>query len=733
MLPGMVGFGFMIVWVAHWLAMATPPAADFPADAYGPSLRTSQQPLVAIAEVVADAAIDEPYPVRVRGVVTWRRNRGIIIQEGDAGIWIDAQSTSQSGAWRGDEAVLQSIRPGMKIEVEGLASRGGYMPIILAATLSVVGEGPEPKPLPLDPNRFFTGQHCCLRVTTRGTIQGYRDDGAQWVLLVADGPQRFTALVSKHLLDGPPDQLVDAQVSLVGVAVTHFNTRGEFLAPRLLIVHRDDIAIEKQARGSAFDAPLVPLAAIGHYRPLTGMGGRIRTQGTVTFSDPGQFLYLQEGPTGVRVQTESPERFAAGDKVEVSGFVETRGRVVGIVEATIRRTATGPSPVPLAVDPTAILRINADASRTGQMAEPGDYQGCLVTFPAEVVDLQRSGMGGVVLLAAGETSLTAVAKPDVFEQLRSIEPGSSVQVTGIIQFAASEDDDRLQMARPFVVGRLELLVRSANDFVVTRAPSWWKPHRLAAMLAAVAAVAAVAMGWVVLLRRKVAHQLALIESKLQAEAATEERQRIAREFHDTLEQGLAAVSLRLDVAAYTAADERSRHVLQQQRQLLSGLQTETRDFLWDLRDPVHVEGTLEESLALQLRNLEELSATPLHLEMNGRPATPPRVTHYHLLRIVREAVNNAIKHSQANCITVQVDARAESLEITVRDDGTGFDVAGRSHAEGHFGLRGMQERARQIGATCVIESDPKAGTCVRLFLPAAHAGLGNGCRPAHAS
>lgn len=732
MLPSMVGFGFLIVWVAACLAMATPPAAGFPADVPGPAPLTPRQPLVAITEVVADAAIAEPYPVCVRGVVTWRRNRGIIIQDGAAGIWIDAQSTPQSGLWRGDEAVLQSIRPGLKIEVEGLASRGGYMPNILAATLRIVGEGPEPEPLPLDPNRFFTGRDCCLRVTARGTIQGYRDDGIQWVLLVADGPQRFTALVPKQLLDSPPDQLVDAQVSLVGVAVTHFNTRGEFLAPRLLIVHRDDITIKQPPPGSAFTVPLTPLAAIGHYRPRTDVESRIRTRGTATFSDPGQFLYVQEGSSGVRVQTESPERFAAGDQVEVSGFVEIRGRAAGIVEATVRRMATGPAPAPLAVDPTTILRINADASRTGQMAEPGDYQGCLVTFPAEVVDLQRSGMGGVVLLATGETSLTAVAKPDVFERLRSIEPGSLVQAKGIIQFAASEDDDRLQMARPFVVGRLEVLLRSAGDIVVTRAPTWWKPHRLAALLAAVAVVAAVASGWVVLLRRKVAQQLALIESKLQAEAATEERQRIAREFHDTLEQGLAAVSLRLDVAAYTAADEGSRHVLQQQRRLLSGLQTETRDFLWDLRDPVHVEGTLEESLALQLRNLEELSAIPLELTIHGHPTTPPRVAHYHLLRIVREAVNNCIKHAQATQIEVQVDARAESLEIIVRDDGTGFDVAARAQVEGHFGIRGMQERARQIGATCRIESGAEAGTCVGLSFPAAHAGLGNGSRAAHA-
>ena len=730
----MVDFSKTILRALRGLIVVSIATPGIAAEVTGQLPRNDPPPLKQIATIVADIAIDEPYPVRVRGVVTWRRNRGLIIQQPQAGIWIDAQSTPQSGLWRGNEAVLESIRAGMEIEVEGLASRGGYMPNILAADIRVIGDGEEPAALPIDPRRFFTGGDCCMRVTTRGLVQGYRDDGHQWILLLADGPQPFTASLPKELLDGSPQSLVDAEVRLVGVAVTHFNTRGEFLAPRLHIVRRDDISVEQPASGGAFDAALVPLTSIGHYRPLGG--GRIRTRGTVTFSDPGQLLYVQDGSTGVRVQTESIDRYTIGDRVEVAGFVEIRGRVAALIEATVRRIAPGLPPEPLAIEPDTILRINADASRTGQLAEPGDYQGCLVTFPAEVVDLQRSGMGGVVLLLAGETSLTAVAKPDVFAQLQSIEPGSSVQATGIIQFAATEEDDRLQMARPFVVGRLQLLVRSASDIVVTRAPSWWKPRRLAALLAAVAVVAAVASGWVVLLRRKVAAQLALIESKLQAEAATEERHRIAREFHDTLEQGLAAVSLRLDVAAYTAVDDQSRQVLKQQRRLLSGLQTETRDFLWDLRDPVHIEGTLEESLSLQLRNLEDLSAVPLDLRMNGRPPTLPHLTHYHLLRIVREAVNNAITHAQATRISVRVDARKHPLTITVQDDGTGFDVASRSQAEGHFGIRGMEERARQIGASCEIKSGAGAGTTIVLQLPALlerPAGLGNGSPPAHAS
>ena len=96
-----MGFGTIVLQAVAWLIVAGELGQD------------ARPALVPIAEVVANAAIDQPYPVRVRGVVTWRRNRGIIIQHEQAGIWIDAQSTPQSGLWRCDEAALESVRPGM--------------------------------------------------------------------------------------------------------------------------------------------------------------------------------------------------------------------------------------------------------------------------------------------------------------------------------------------------------------------------------------------------------------------------------------------------------------------------------------------------------------------------------------------------------------------------------------------------------------------------------------------
>jgi signal transduction histidine kinase len=86
---------------------------------------------------------------------------------------------------------------------------------------------------------------------------------------------------------------------------------------------------------------------------------------------------------------------------------------------------------------------------------------------------------------------------------------------------------------------------------------------------------------------------------------------------------------------------------------------------------------------------------------------------------VREAVNNAIRHGEPTRIDVRLMASAAGLDISVVDDGRGFDVAGRQAVVGHFGLRGMRERARRIGAAVEIESRLGEGTRVSVRVPVA--------------
>jgi hypothetical protein len=490
--------------------------------------------LVAIRDVLADVNAPARRQVLVRGVVTWRVGSGLIMEDDTGGIWVDTfREAPQPIPLESDAAVLDRLAPGLEIEVVGWTNRGGFSPNILPVTIRILEKKPEPEPRPLDPERFFSGADDCRRVQVECLIQGVREHGSEWQLAAETVGRRFTAVVPKWVISSRPDHLIDAKVGLVGVAATQFNTRGEHRGTRLLIAHADDVAIVRPAVGTPFEAAEMPLHAIAQYAPDPTDGHRIRTQGIVTFSEPGRFLYLQAGMMGVRVETSSVEQFALGDLVEAAGFVDRGREVAGLVEAVVRRLESGRPLMPIRIAPDAIVAINKHASYHGAVAAPGDYKGTLVTFPSRVMDVQRTSAGGTLLMQSGSTTVVAVVGLGTFEEVRGVEPGSEVQVTGIVSESGSSDDAAAMVAavpRP----QVHVLIRSPADVRLLRVPSWWKPHRLAAALLAVATVAGIAIGWVALLRRQVARQMGLLETKLQAEATAEERQRIAREFHDSL-------------------------------------------------------------------------------------------------------------------------------------------------------------------------------------------------------
>lgn len=702
--------GWHAVAVVAMAAMAIAAAAP-------PGEPPAPRELVSIASVMAADLLDTARPVRIRGIVTWRRGNGMIVQDDSAGIWIEVADARRAGYWQAQGDPSPDIREGVEVEIEGWSNQGGYAPNILPETMRILGEKPQPQPRAYDPERFFQGVDDCLRVTARGVVQGFRDDGDRWLLLVVEGGRRFTVAIDKQWLGEPPEDSVDSVITCVGVATAQFNTRGQFLAPRLNLTAAGDLTIEQAPLSTAFEAPQVALRALGGYRPQAPDGHRICTRGVVTHAVPGRFLYLQDGCLGVRVETTSRERYQPGDVVDVAGFVDCSGYVASVAESLVRKVSRSPPPVPLPIQPATIAQINALAAQRFTVARPGDYYGCLVQFPARVVDIQRANRGGQVLLIAGDTGVTALADPVVFPELRRLEAGSEVMVTGIVR-PEPEFDDEVSPWQSTNDKRIQILLRSADDIAVVRAPSWWKPHRLLAALAVVASLAAVAAGWIVLLRRQVGRQLALIESQLQAKAAVEERQRIAREFHDTLEQDLAGVALRMDAAAGRVQDGRARAEFEQQRALLARLRAETRDFLWDLQEPQRSDGSLPASLVSQAAYQQSLIAVPIAVHAVGEiPARVPALLQYHLLRIAREAVANAGRHADPTRIGVYLRAGAEGLVLEVIDDGVGFDVEAGESRHGHFGLRGMRERARRMGATLMIDSRGGRGTKVSVRIP----------------
>ncbi|WP_170293373.1 GAF domain-containing sensor histidine kinase [Thermogemmatispora aurantia] len=232
--------------------------------------------------------------------------------------------------------------------------------------------------------------------------------------------------------------------------------------------------------------------------------------------------------------------------------------------------------------------------------------------------------------------------------------------------------------------------------------------------------------------------LAIQRARLSAEhtraaarlATIEERNRLAREIHDTLAQGLAAIALQLETAdaLLPTQPERAQTAIRRALALARSNLEEARRSVMDLRAAPLQDHTLPEALALLVKRLQAESETRLQYryeppsgpgEEPGR--FPPLSPHCEagLYRIAQEALSNALRHAAAEQITLTLAVRDKMIMLQVQDDGCGFDPdrAREYTREGHFGLTGMSERARLLGARISIESLPGAGTSISVYLP----------------
>ena len=198
-----------------------------------------------------------------------------------------------------------------------------------------------------------------------------------------------------------------------------------------------------------------------------------------------------------------------------------------------------------------------------------------------------------------------------------------------------------------------------------------------------------------------------------------ERNRMARELHDTVEQGMMAVSMQLQAAALKLGDSATaRQHLKSAQEMLNESLAETRRTVRGLRSPALEGAALGTALARVIKQLTDGTAITTNVRVSGVPdQIQPRVED-ELLRIAQESVTNAMKHAQAQRIDVELTRRDGRLRLSVRDDGCGFEPAfALAPPEGHFGLVGMRERARRLGGELTVRTAPSEGTEIIVEVP----------------
>ena len=201
--------------------------------------------------------------------------------------------------------------------------------------------------------------------------------------------------------------------------------------------------------------------------------------------------------------------------------------------------------------------------------------------------------------------------------------------------------------------------------------------------------------------------------------AVEERNRLAREIHDTLAQGLAALTLQLETADALleagAGAERARQVLQQALALTRASLDEARRSVLDLRAAPLEGRTLAGALTTLAESEGDRAGLAVTVEVVGGSRPLPVRVEAGLYRIAQEAITNVIRHAAAHHLTAQLTTQPAQVQLTITDDGQGFDPG--QVPVNRYGLVGLNERAKLLGGHLIVRSSPGAGTRIEVVVP----------------
>jgi signal transduction histidine kinase len=199
----------------------------------------------------------------------------------------------------------------------------------------------------------------------------------------------------------------------------------------------------------------------------------------------------------------------------------------------------------------------------------------------------------------------------------------------------------------------------------------------------------------------------------------EERNRIGREWHDTLVAGFSAISLQLEaaMARLEKQPERAAEILDITRKMVHHYRAEARRVIWDLRDSRPEGESLGEAVNSAFARMKATRGVDGRVTVTGQPVDLPPEMQHNLLRICQEAMSNAVRHGHPSRVDIELMYQDGHISASVRDDGCGFSVEESSADSGHFGLTVMEERARRIGGQLRIASRPGEGTIIEADVP----------------
>lgn len=632
-------------------------------------------------------------PVHISGVITRCTHNEIYLQEDDEAVFITPIH---------DRELYQL---GDYVEFFGITTEGHFIPMVLEVSSRLIEHRTLPVPFRPSYRDLASGRLDCRWVEVAGVIRSVQrhSSGKMACYLAVDGA--LLKIEVAQSLEYSRLQLTGATVRLRGVTGGLKNHQRQIVQPIVWVTpNPETFRIETQLPDDLFSLSVQAISTLLSYSSSVRPATVSKIAGQVTWSESSTHLFVRDESDSVEVRLQSPRVFQVGDDVEVVGFAEHGTIKPILVDALARRTGHSAPPPP-------------HQTTVGRMLRQDD-ESDLVQIEAMVRDVVRTSQAITFNLEEEGVTFDAVYSRSGDKPLPPLpEKGSRVSFIGICKVVQLTSDFH-QVA---TAAAYSLRLRSLEDLHVLSAPSWWSKRRIAIAFGGLSTVLVLAGGWIWILRRTVAQQTRVIVAQTRAEATLEERDRIARELHDSLEQRLAGTTMLLDAAARAMVDQAAsaRSHLDTARAMLRHSLDEAQRAVLDLRSREFDGGDLIDGLEHSLQGLVENHRVNFRFERRGERPRLDGVTENHLLRLAQEAVTNALKHAEASEIRVGLSVEPSQLTLRVEDNGCGMEL-GREGARaqaGQFGLIGMRERADKLQARFSIMSAEGRGTTIEVILP----------------
>jgi signal transduction histidine kinase len=677
----------------------------------GPAVLTTASQVRALTVEEARRAI----PVRLRGVFMGEADpEGIafVVQDETEGIYVQGPPDLVAKVGRGD-----------LLEIEGVSDPGGFAPYVAAHDMRKIGRGRIPEPIQVTLDELNAGQMDAKWVEFSGIVRSVEPitptdaapppPGTRYTALPGGASRPPNPKVKMKLASGSahvivqingefdPAEYLDAEVRLRGLCFNLHNHNRQFVRPFVQVPRGVNVVIERPPPGNPFGSPPRPVASLLQFEQSAGRHGhRVHVRGVVVHQRPGVAIWVRDRDRSLRVETTQTEPLQPGDEVDVLGFPAHGGYSAVLEDAVFRKMASQKPPLPHPLtDVSSALRNDAD----------------LVQLEARLTDVRRLPDSVALILDWRQTSVRAQLRlPDDAPTPAGWLAGSVVRVSGVCSIVTEGSGPLGGLWEP---NSFQLLLRSPADLAVIRPPPWWNAERIVWVLSGFLALAVGAVAVVMLASRRrlkeQEHRRAMAETEFTA--ILNERNRVAREIHDTLSQSLGAISVQLELVRTRAAEisAPARHHLATAHKLARAALAEARDSIWNMRSQILERCDLGEALEGILTQITEDTGVKPSMRVEGERRRLPPLVENNLLRIGQEAITNASKHAQPTRIDVTLAFDGRTVRLAVEDDGVGFASEARPNGDRRaFGLVGIRERAELLGGTAEIKSAPGQGTRV---------------------